>query len=588
MPTRAAHPSHSPRPRRITRILHGLGALIAAMLLTSLIGTAPTAFAADTKTDFDSWTAAAGNIERQLDQGRDDYLSGNYYQAATDFQNARWIGYDASNFSKAVNDTIGADVQRTLLEQFTDLESLAYTQGNDEAIGTGVETLNARLDEAAATLDANADLDNPKDYAAARAKQTQSERKRLDKAKKNSSTGKGERTWSDVAEEMNAILDKAYQATKDGNGERGSSLVNHAYYQYYEKLGFEKNVMNAISGDRVSQVEYQFKTTRKAMRDGASTRRIGKLVDQLKGWLAEDAATLDGGAADNVNGLAGFATSSIGQAFLILVREGLEALLVVAAIIAYLVKSGNKRFAKWVYLGVAAGLAASGLIAVLFTFLFGGSGPIQEICEGVCALIAMVMLLWTSNWMLNKSSVETWNRYIRTKTQAAVSSASRRLQAGENVGLGMIVSLSMLSFLAVLREGAETVIFYESIYQMSQDARGMWIGGIAAAVALLFVFLILRLTSVRIPIGPFFLVTSILMAALVVVFAGGGVHALIEGDLIEGTYVRGVPTNDWIGLYPYAETIGAQCVAALAVIVLFAVAMARKTMVNNTTPKENQ
>ena len=74
----------------------------------------------------------------------------------------------------------------------------------------------------------------------------------------------------------------------------------------------------------------------------------------------------------------------------------------VAAVVAYLVKSGNRRFTKWIYLGVLAGLAGSGLVAVLFTFLFGGSGPVQEISEGVCALIAMLMLLWTSNWMLNK------------------------------------------------------------------------------------------------------------------------------------------------------------------------------------------
>ena len=113
-----------------------------------------------------------------------------------------------------------------------------------------------------------------------------------------------------------------------------------------------------------------------------------------------------------------------------------------------------------------AGLAGSGLIAVLFTFLFGGSGPIQEISEGVCALIAMLMLLWTSNWMLNKSSVEAWNRYIRTKTESAVADAQNKVAAGEGVGLGMVVSLAMLSFLAVFREGAETVIFYESIYSM--------------------------------------------------------------------------------------------------------------------------
>ena len=536
--------------------------LVAALMIalaTLFVGIAMPrqASAADgNQTNFDSWTAVAQNIAKQLATAEKDYNDGDYGQAGTGFQTAHWIGYDASNFSKVVNDTISAECQQTLLRQFTDLEGLAYQQGQGSAIANGINALNADLDTAAQTLDGNANLADPKTYAKQRAEQTAAERKKLDAAKKNSSKGKGDRTWSEVASEMNVILDKAYKAAISGKGAEGSSLVNDAYYQYYEKLGFEKNVMNAISGDRVSQVEYQFKMTRKTMRDGSSDKEIKKLVDDLKSWLVEDAATLDGGAAGNVNAFTKAITSSAGQAFLILIREGLEALLVVAAVVAYLVKSG--------------------LVAVLFTFLFGGSGPVQEISEGVCALIAMLMLLWTSNWMLNKSSVEAWNRYIRTKTESAVADAQNKVAAGEGVGLGMVVSLAMLSFLAVFREGAETVIFYESIYSMSRDAQGMWIGGIAAGVVLLVIFLVLRFTSVKIPIGPFFLATSILMAVLVVIFAGGGIHALIEGDLIDGHYLSSVPTNDWIGLYPYVECLAAQAIAAIAVLALFAVGFARK------------
>jgi len=530
----------------------------------------------DGQTNFDSWTAAAKNIEDQLATAEKDYNDGNYGQAGTDFQTAHWIGYDASNFSKVVNDTISADKQKELLQQFTDLEGLAYQQDQGDAIATKIDALTAEINATAQTLDANADLANPKEYAKQRAAQTAEERKKLDAAKKNSSKGKGDRTWSEVANEMTVILDQAYEAAAAGKGDEGATLVNNAYYQYYEKLGFEKNVMNAISGDRVSQVEYQFKMTRKTMRDGGSDKEIKQLVDDLKSWLVKDAAILDGGASGNVNGFTKLVTSSAGQAFLILIREGLEALLVVAAVIAYLVKSGNKRFAKWIYLGVVAGLAGSGLVAVLFTFLFGGSGPIQEISEGVCALIATLMLLWTSNWMLNKSSVEAWNNYIRNKTEAVVAGAQSKVESGQGLSLGMVTSLAMLSFLAVFREGAETVIFYESIYSMSQDAHGMWVGGLTAAAVLIVIFLILRFTSVKIPIGPFFLVTSILMAALVVIFAGGGIHALIEGDLIEGTYLSIVPTNDWIGLYPYVETIAAQVIAAIAVVALFVVGFIKK------------
>ena len=560
---------------RLVTLVAALMIVLATLFATTAVPQSAIA-ADDGQTNFDSWTAAAKNIEDQLATAEKDYNDGNYGQAGTDFQTAHWIGYDASNFSKAVNDTISADKQKELLQQFTDLEGLAYQQDQGDAIATKIDALTAEINATAQTLDANADLANPKEYAKQRAAQTAEERKKLDAAKKNSSKGKGDRTWSEVANEMTVILDQAYEAAAAGKGDEGATLVNNAYYQYYEKLGFEKNVMNAISGDRVSQVEYQFKMTRKTMRDGGSDKEIKQLVDDLKSWIVKDAAILDGGASGNVNGFTKLVTSSAGQAFLILIREGLEALLVVAAVIAYLVKSGNKRFAKWIYLGVVAGLAGSGLVAVLFTFLFGGSGPIQEISEGVCALIATLMLLWTSNWMLNKSSVEAWNNYIRNKTEAAVAGAQSKVESGQGLGLGMIASLAMLSFLAVFREGAETVIFYESIYSMSQDAHGMWVGGLAAAAVLIVIFLILRFTSVKIPIGPFFLVTSILMAALVVIFAGGGIHALIEGDLIEGTYLSIVPTNDWIGLYPYVETIAAQVIAAIAVVALFVVGFIKK------------
>ena len=567
----------SVRQLRVLAAIVFLFAMVIATVAPAV--TAPMAFAdsstSSSSVDYATWAEVSKAMDKQLNSGLETYKDGNTAGATSDFMGAYNKIYVASNFTAVVHDTIGADKQLAQQQAFQSVQNLSYTPSNDDQLAQQIDALTADLDATAQQLDANADLAKPKAYAEALQAQLAKERKELD-AKKKKNPGKGNRSWTDVANEMTPILDNAYKAYEKGDGAKGATLVNNAYYQYYEKLGFEKNVMNAISGDRVSQVEYQFKMTRKTMRDGGSDKEIKQLVDDLKSWLVKDAAVLDGGASGNVNGFTKLVTSSAGQAFLILIREGLEALLVVSAVIAYLVKSGNKRFTKWIYLGVVAGLAGSGLVAVLFTFLFGGSGPIQEISEGVCALIATLMLLWTSNWMLNKSSVEAWNNYIRNKTEAAVAGAQSKVESGQGLGLGMIASLAMLSFLAVFREGAETVIFYESIYSMSQDAHGMWVGGLAAAAVLIVIFLILRFTSVKIPIGPFFLVTSILMAALVVIFAGGGIHALIEGDLIEGTYLSAVPTNDWIGLYPYVETITAQVIAAIAVVVLFVVGFIKK------------
>lgn len=546
----------------------GTGALlvIAAVCATVFAIFAPTIMpsrANAAEVTYTTWRQVADAIAAQLNQGEQKYADGNTAGASSDFMAAYNTIYVGSNFTTVVHDTLGTDRQADHQRQFQTITSLSYTTGNSAQIAQQVVALNTDLHTAATTLDANTSLDKPDVYARKLAAQIKADRKRLDAAK-TKNNGKGARTWSEVAKEMGDILDKALAAYEHGDGAKGAGYVNDAYYQYYEKLGFEKNVMNAISGGRVSQVEYQFKESRQAMNNGEPIKQASQYVTDLKAMLVEDAATLDGGAAGKVNPFTAFVTSAFGQAFIILLREGLEAILVVAAIIAYLIKTGNKSMTRYIYFGVAAGLAASGILAVVFNALFGGSGPQQEITEGVVALIAMLMLLYTSNWMLSRSSEHAWNAYIKDKTVAAVSK-------------GSLLSLAMLSFLAVFREGAETVIFYQAIFSMvSGSTSGIWWGAACAAVVLVIVFLLIRCTSVNMPIRPFFIVTSVFMAVLVVIFAGGGVHALIEGDAVSGTYLKGVPTSDWLGLYPYAETIAAQAAAAIVVITLTAVALIKE------------
>ncbi|MBI0143888.1 FTR1 family iron permease [Bifidobacterium sp. W8116] len=546
-----------------TRVARTAGSLLSCLLLALMflvLQTPQSAMAASGATDYDSWTQVAGSVSHQLDRGCEDYARGDRAGAASEFMGAYNVGYVGSGFVSVVGSTLGQDRRNALDGQFQALQNQAYAPDAGQALTQGSEKLKADLSAAATQLDATQGLANPRAYAKDQREQIKADRRRLDAAKKHRNNGKGDRTWTQVAHEMTPILDQALAQASKGQGQAGSDLVNKAYYQYYEKLGFEKNVMNAISGNRVSQVEYQFKETRMAMVAGKPAKT---LVNDLKSMLVEDAATLDGGAADQVNGWTTFLTSAFGQAFVVLLREGLEAILVVAAIIAYLVKSGHKDKVRHIYWGIAAGLVASGLVALLFTLLFNGNGPQQEILEGVVALVAMLMLLYTSNWMLSKSSVESWNHYIQSRTVAAISN-------------GSVISLALLSFLAVFREGAETVMFYQAIFAMAPGGRReIWTGFAAAAVVLIIVFVLIRFTSVKIPIRPFFIITSLLMAVMVVIFAGGGVHALIEGDLVPATYLPGVPTSDWIGLYPYTQTIGAQILAALVVVVLAIVSTRR-------------
>lgn len=510
---------------------------------------------------YDSWSQAAQEAVAYVSSGQEAYARGDAVEADSDFSAALSTSYTASNLAVITAQRLGVDRRSHLDQLFRSLLDETYMPNQAEHINQLVQELSVGLMDTAQELDRQAGTPKPREYAKQLEQQIQRERQQLDASKKHSNAGRGEKTWTQVAQEMTVILDDAYKASAAGDGAQGSTLVNKAYYQYYEKLGFEKNVMNAISGSRVSEVEYQFKQTRMAMSAGKDVASVKPLVSDLKTMLVVDAQTLDGGAARQVSGFTSFITSAFGQAFIVLLREGLEAILVVAAIIAYLVKSGHKDKVQPIYWGIVAGLFASCVVALLFTLLFHGNGPQQEILEGVVALIAMVMLLYTSNWMLSKSSVTSWNQYIKAQTVAAISR-------------GSILSLALLSFLAVFREGAETVMFYQAIIAMAPSGhQEIWAGFAVATVVLVLIFVLIRFTSVNIPIRPFFIITSALMAVMVVIFAGGGVHALIEGDLIPASYVPGLPTSDWLGFYPYKESIGAQILAIVAVLVLFIVSL---------------
>ena len=562
----AAPPDRSltagPPPRRVGRT--ALGALTALLLLVGILGPSgphPSASADAADTNFDTWTQVAQNIGTELTEAVTTYTGGNTTGAASAFQRAYNSGYVASNMQLVTIDRLGQDVATTEQQAFDALRRASYTAGNGESITADAASLSAALLADAGRLDALSDLPGPRDYATERASTIATERASLQASRTQINEGRGERTWAEVATEMVTLINSGVDKATNGDGDGGAADVNHAYYGYYEKLGFEKTVMSAISGDRVSVVENQFKVVRKAMVSGASASEIRSAADTLISYIQEDAATLDGGAAQSISPVKAFFTGSFGQALIILLREGLEAILVVAAIIAYLIKAGMKDRVKHIYAGIALGLIGSGIVAVLFAFLYNSASAHQEILEGVVALVAMGMLLFTSNWMLSKSSVESWNRYIKDRTEASISE-------------GGFWALASLSFLAVFREGAETVMFYEALFTMDPGgAASIWQGFAVGVVLLVAIFLLIRFTSVKIPLRPFFAVTSFLMAVLVVIFAGGGAHALYEGDLIPGTYVPGWPTYDYLGIYPYRETLGFQAFILVVVIVLSVVSV---------------
>lgn len=352
-------------------------------------------------------------------------------------------------------------------------------------------------------------------------------------------------TWNDVVDEMQATLDQSYNIYLTGDAEAAKEQVDVAYYGYYEKLGFEKTVMAHISGNRAAAVEYQFSAAKKAMLAGAPDNEVRSSLGTLAGMLREDANTLDGKQESAVGVFLG--------SLLIITREGFEAIIIVGAIVAYLIKSGNGQKAAAVYWGSAIALGASVVMAFILNGLAGASGANQEITEGVTMLLAVAVLFYVSNWMVSKAESAAWTTYIEGKVQSSITR-------------GSIFSLAFAAFLAVFREGAETILFYQALLAGTRTYLNMvWIGlGIGCAV-LVVIYLLIRFLSIKIPVKPFFLGTSILMFIMSISFIGSGIKELQEGNAVSVTQIQG-PTVDILGIYPTLETLIPQ-IALLAVTV---------------------
>jgi high-affinity iron transporter len=355
--------------------------------------------------------------------------------------------------------------------------------------------------------------------------------------------------WTQIADDMIVILEDAEATYLAGDAQGGKTKVDDAYYGYYEKYGLEKNTMAYISGERAAEVEYEFSFAKKAMLAGDDAgvhTAIGNLCD----FLSADAKALDG---TEESPQATFIAS-----LLIITREGFEAILIVGAIVAYLVKSGNRSKTKPVYIGSLIALVASVGMAFLLNALAGAEGgQNQEIIEGVTMLIAVAVLFYVSNWMVSKSETEAWTRYIEGKVQSSITS-------------GSVFSLAFAAFLAVFREGAETILFYQALAASTETYKNMvWIGLAVGAVLLVGIYLLIRFASIRIPLKPFFLGTSILMFIMSISFIGAGIKELQEGNLIGATAVPGVPTVDILGIYPVAETLIPQVALLVITVALF-------------------
>lgn len=532
------------------------------------------------------WADASDEIDKYLDTAFEDYLAGDTGTAYNNVNDAYFRVYETTGFERQTMSYISGVRKNAVEMQFSACKAAVKKENTDQETIVSVRSALFKL-KAMIREDGN--------KLAAQQGGVQSENKFYKNGELVSADPYPEyspdpnaaakyASWYEAASLTKELLDTAYLAYLDKDFEAADDNLNTAYYSVYEESGLSHKIYTELGVKDRRETEKQFTELRNLVSSGEEKYQKNKYrttSDKTKQVLLKKAKTLDElaaaekgpaePAAEEIAAETAEADQNSPQwltflgAFGIIVREGLEAILVIAAIIAYLVKSGNGRSLKNVYIGALAGILASFAAAAVLYFVkqaVAGAGMAQELIEGITALIAVCVLFYVSNWMISKAEAAAWTGYIDSKVRSGVEKRSA-------------FTLAFTAFLSVFREGAEVVLFYQPMLQEG-NAGMVWAGFGAGVVILVFVYLAITKLSIKLPIKVFFTATSILMAVMCVSFLGSGIKELAEGNLFDLTLrVPGIPENDVIqifGIYPYLETLVPQLILAVILLITFMVA----------------
>jgi high-affinity iron transporter len=343
----------------------------------------------------------------------------------------------------------------------------------------------------------------------------------------------------------------AYQA---GDSEAAYELAVEAYLEGFELM--EGNI-NAVDPGLREEVEAAMTDYRNMIRKGAPVAAAEAGVQDIEVLLATAVNKLDSTA------LSGY-TAFI-SALVILLREGLEALLVVAALAAFLIRTKRRDGLVYIYAGIAAAFVLGMATWVAANTFIDISGAQRELTEGFAALFAAVVLFSVGFWMHSKTSAVQWQAFIETSLQ-------------RHLGTGTLWGLAGLSFIAVYREMFEVVLFYQALWvQSSPQGQQMIFSGLLAAAGLLAVlaWLILRY-STRLPLRQFFAISGIFMFVLAFIFTGKGIAALQEAGRIPLDPIN-IPSVELLGIFPSMQSTGVQLLLVVVAVAMLYYSESGKT-----------
>jgi high-affinity iron transporter len=340
-------------------------------------------------------------------------------------------------------------------------------------------------------------------------------------------------------------LNQSLAAYGAGNREQAKQLALSAYLDGFEPI---EPMLGARNPSLLAKVERKMGELRAGIAANADPAQIADRVAELQSLFNEAEAAL---APDQTTSASAFL-----GAFTILLREGLEALLIIVAMLAFLGKADRPELRRPVHLGWTGALAAGVVTWWVATSLISVSGASRELTEGFGSLLAAAVLLFVGVWMHGKAQAGQWQRYIREKLHNALARDSRWF-------------LFALAFVAVYREVFETILFFTAM-AAEGSVGGLIAGGIAGCAVLAAIAVAMLRFSQRLPIGKFFAYSSALVAILAVVLAGKGVAALQEAGLIGVDPLAWLPRISMLGLFPTLQGISAQVATLLALLLGFA------------------
>ncbi|MBZ2209794.1 cytochrome c/FTR1 family iron permease [Massilia soli] len=343
-----------------------------------------------------------------------------------------------------------------------------------------------------------------------------------------------ERTGIDLARKL---LKDSLHAMKGGDRATATKLALSAYLDGFEPL---EATLDSTDRQLLVDVERTMQLYRGAVAEG-NLARATENAQQLDTYFARVELVVGENKAN--------ASTTFVGALTILLREGVEALLIVTAMVAFLRKAERPQALRYVHAGWISALGAGVLTWLIATYVVSISGASREVTEGLSSLFAAAVLLSVGLWMHQKGQAGQWQAYLKEHLTAATQKRSAW-------------ALFALAFIAVYREVFETVLFYSAL--ATEGNGSALLGGFVTGLVLLSVIAVVFLrTSARMPIGKFFSFSSVLVAALAVVLAGKGIAGLQEAGWLMATPMDG-PRLPVLGIYPTIQTYGAQAALLLA------------------------